>query len=525
MLELVVAAPEGERVYPLDREEIVIGRSPQAHITIDNHVISRQHVRILRRGDEITIQDLQSRNGTKVNDQPVMAAKLKAGDRILLGNILLTLRRRGEPERAVEIDDSKEISAEGTVVRSNLEVDELLRAELEQEQTTRRGVDLAKSHRVLRVLTSVARALISEDKLDGILRRVLDLVFENVPAARGVLAVFEDGNLVPRIVRQRKGSDDGRIVIPRAIAERVRAEKVSLLTVDASRDQRFDSSASVLALGMRSAICVPLFERDQVIGIIYVDSDVRGSTFSPADLDLVAALANYAAVAIERARLTERVRQEQETRAKLERYHSPGVIERILSSGADDALEMHERRVSVMFTDVVGFTTLSEGLRPRQVGQIINELFTELTECIFTYEGTLDKYIGDCIMAVFGAPMTQEDNALRCVRAALEMHRALAAMNREDSGGIQLQLRTGINTGNVVAGDIGSPKRKDYSVLGDTVNQAARLEAYVAKPGQVVIGDATYEEVKGYFKCESLGTFSLKGKKKEVAAYRVVGER
>ena len=184
---------------------------------------------------------------------------------------------------------------------------------------------------------------------------------------------------------------------------------------------------------------------------------------------------------------------------------------------------MQERQVSVSFTDVVGFTAMSEGMHPRQVGEAINGLFTALTECVFEFEGTLDKYIGDCIMAVFGAPIAQPDHARRCVAAAVHMHRMLDELNR-DPARPKLDLRTGINSGTAMAGDIGSPKRKDYSVLGDAVNLAARLESQVAKPGQIVIGEATYEQVREYFECEYLGHVSLKGKKQEVAAYRVIGD-
>jgi adenylate cyclase len=277
-------------------------------------------------------------------------------------------------------------------------------------------------------------------------------------------------------------------------------------------------------LGIRSAMCVPLWDKDRVIGIIYVDEDIRAGTFNTNDLDLLAALANYAAVAIERAWLTQRIQEEQATRAKLERYQSPGVVDLILKGGGSlDSLEMQERFVTVSFTDVVGFTTMSEVLEPREIGSLINDLFTELTECVFKYEGTLDKYIGDCIMAVFGAPIAQKDSALRCLRAILEMYETLESFNVRSGRQLTLQLRTGINTGTVVAGDIGSPKRKDYSVLGDTVNLASRLAgADVAKPGWIVIGDATYAEVKDYFDCESMGATSVKGKKREVGVYRVL---
>jgi len=193
--------------------------------------------------------------------------------------------------------------------------------------------------------------------------------------------------------------------------------------------------------------------------------------------------------------------------------------------GTVDTMEMTEHDITVSFTDIVGFTSMSEVLEPREVGMAINELFTELTECIFRYEGTLDKYIGDCIMAVFGAPVAQDDHALRCVRGALEMQTALEKLNAEKGDRPRMQLRIGINSGRAVAGDFGSPKRRDYSVLGDAVNLASRLESSVSQPGWIVIGETTYEAVKNHFDCQFLGLQGVKGKKAQVGAYRVLREK
>jgi adenylate cyclase len=146
-----------------------------------------------------------------------------------------------------------------------------------------------------------------------------------------------------------------------------------------------------------------------------------------------------------------------------------------------------------------------------------------MTDVIFKYEGTLDKYIGDAIMAVFGAPLDMPDHAGRAIRTALEMQERLTEWNAERRDGPSLRVRIGINSGKAVAGEIGSVNKKEYTVLGDTVNTASRLETSVAKPGSVVIGENTYALVKGQFECRPLGTFSLKGKEYEVLVYEVTG--
>jgi len=146
-----------------------------------------------------------------------------------------------------------------------------------------------------------------------------------------------------------------------------------------------------------------------------------------------------------------------------------------------------------------------------------------MTDVVFKYEGTLDKYIGDAIMAVFGAPLEMPDHASRAIKAALEMQERLVEFNQDRKAGPQLRIRIGINSGKAVAGEIGSVNKKEYTVLGDTVNIASRLESSVAKPGMLVVGEHTHTLVAGQFETKSLGSFTLKGKEKEVNVYEVVG--
>jgi adenylate cyclase len=209
----------------------------------------------------------------------------------------------------------------------------------------------------------------------------------------------------------------------------------------------------------------------------------------------------------------------------LERYHSPSVINRILNATETESIDAQEVDTTVMFSDIVGFTGMSEKMEPHRVALLLNEYFGEMTEIIFKYEGTLDKFIGDAIMAVFGAPLAMEDHAVRAVKTALEMREKLREFNDEKFGQEKINVRFGINSGPVVAGDIGSPKRIEYTVLGNTVNIAQRLEAGVAKPGQIIIGANTYELVKDHFELQELGEVSLKGLEQMTKVYEVLSEK
>jgi adenylate cyclase len=263
-----------------------------------------------------------------------------------------------------------------------------------------------------------------------------------------------------------------------------------------------------------------------VIGVVFIDSSTRTGTFTPFDLDLLTALANYAAIGIEQARLNEKIKEEIKRRGQLERYHSPAVINRILSSsGNDSSLDAQELDVSVLFCDIVNFTTMSEKMEPHRVSLLLNEYFSEMTDIIFRHDGTLDKFIGDAIMAIFGAPLPTEDHAVRAVKTALEMRDRLKQMNEEKFADSNINIRIGINTGRVVAGDIGSPKRIEYTVLGNTVNIASRLESSVAKPGQIVVGKDTFKDLNNLFESRELGEFILKGLEKSSMVYEIIREK
>ncbi|MCI0414742.1 GAF domain-containing protein, partial [bacterium] len=389
--------------------------------------------------------------------------------------------------------------------------------------------DIQKSNQILAILIQVAKSLLTVQPLGEVLNLVMNLIFEHLNAERGFLMLYDEHSrdLIPKIVKYRDPqADAGKITISKTITNRVYSDKVSILTSDALFDPRFDGGASIIFHKIRSAMCAPLWNKDDVIGVVFVDSTTRTGTFNPSDLDLLTALANYAAIGIEQARLNEKIKEEMKRRSQLERYHSPSVINRILNAAeTDPSIDAQEVETTVVFSDIVGFTGMSEKMEPHRVALLLNEYFGEMTEIIFKYEGTLDKFIGDAIMAVFGAPLAMEDHAVRAVKTALEMREKLNEFNDEKFGQQRINVRFGINSGPVVAGDIGSPKRIEYTVLGNTVNIAQRLEAGVAKPGQIVIGANTYELVKDHFEVQELGEFSLKGLEQMTKVYEVISEK
>jgi len=292
-------------------------------------------------------------------------------------------------------------------------------------------------------------------------------------------------------------------------------------------DSRFDLEKSVILQRIRSAMCVPLWKKDEIIGVIQLDCVRYDKQFNQDDLQLLQAIGSQMAMIIEQASLNEQIREEEQMRSRLERFHSPQVIEMVIKGGQetkDNIMEPKDLTATILFSDIIGFTRLSEKMPPREINMILNQYFSKMTDIIFSHDGTLDKYMGDGLMAVFGAPMEKEGDAERAISAALEMREELAAMKRMLGPDRIFNIRIGINTGRIVAGNIGSPRRLDYTVIGDPVNIASRLES-LAEPNQILIGEETYRYTKKKFKIKKYGPRLVKGKSSEIMVYEVVGLR
>jgi adenylate cyclase len=525
---------DGEKIlsHPVEESEVSMGRASDNEIVINDFGVSRHHAKVVVDNGICYIVDLNSRNGTRVNNVLVTRGTLKDGDEINLGKYPIRFNKTTDDKVQIEEEKEENLFNPGTFIRPISDIRKIIPDSIPTIQpvlATEEPIapaDLERSNQILGILIRVAQSLLTVQPLDDVLNLVMTLIFDHLPAERGFLMLYDEltGQLIPKVVKYRsKEGDTGKITISQTITNKVFRDKVSILTSDAQMDPRFDGGASIIFHSIRSAMCAPLWNKDDVTGVVFIDSSTRTGSFTPFDLDLLTALSNYAAIGIEQARLNEKIAEEMKRRSQLERYHSPAVINRIMSAASTDtSIDAQELDVTVLFSDIVGFTSISEKMEPHRVALLLNDYFTEMTDIIFKYDGTLDKFIGDAIMAVFGAPLPTEDHAVRAVNSAIEMRDRLIVINEEKLGKGKFQIRIGINSGRVVAGDIGSPKRIEYTVLGNTVNIASRLESGVAKPGQIVIGEETYQVVKDQFETTPLGDFNLKGLEKSITVYEVL---
>ncbi len=529
-LELHYQDGGSARVLELREDPVTIGRIEGNDLVLNHPSVSRRHGRIELRGGEWWIADLNSTNGIKLNGDPVTEAAIHPGDHVAVGSVEVEVR--GTAAAAVEFaDESPFDNMSGTVIRRisdfNSEFGLDTGAMAHKPAAPVPGTADTRE-KIFAVLVQVAKVLLESEDLNQVLRTVMDLIFKYLPVERGLLILFdEEGNPVPRLTKFSGEEADQEIPISRTILRMVADQQVALLTSNALEDARLMGGKSIAIHGIRSAMCVPLWNRNRVIGAVQVDSPIHIGRFGEQDLDLLTALANFAAVAIERAQLAEKIEHERKIRGKLERYHSPGVIDEIVHrSDTGDEEEVRNADLSILFADICGFTSISETKKPEEVSEFLSHFFNCAVESIFTWGGTLDKFIGDAVMAFFGAPLAQEDHAARAVRSGLMMRKLVEEWNveRATQGLPPVRIRVGINSGPAVVGNVGTEKRVDYTVLGTSVNIASRLESGVAKPGDVVVSQNTFDRLHEDFQTEALGEFSLKGLQQKMPVYRVLDE-
>jgi adenylate cyclase len=504
----------------VDGDELTIGRDAANDLVIEHRSVSRRHAKLQRSEDGWRVCDLGSRYGTRINELDHTNAVLQSGDQIFLHKFPLTFLDAAGG--AALTGGSSAMPEEGlsTVFQHTVDFSSLAAA----------PPDLQRLQTLFAVVTQASRSMLVSESLEETFDQVLGLVFEHLPVQRGFIMLWdeESRDFVTRSVRHKDPAEaaGGPIRFSRTIAERVYRDKVAVITTDAQSDGRFAEGASIMELGIRSAIAAPLWRGEEVDGLICADTTVQAKAFDSFDLDILSALGNQLAMAIEQARLQESVVHQKVARRRLERYHSPAVVARITSSAASaESLVAEERDVTVVFADVVGFTTRCESMEPRAVAALLNRYFSRMTQVIFDHEGTLDKFIGDCLMAVFGAPIATEDHARRAAAAALDMREALERLNQPLDEAERVEFRVAIHSGRVVAGDIGSPLRSDYTVLGSTVNLAARLESSVAGAGQIVISDATRAGLGEEFEIRSIGEHQPRGVSRPIRCHELLGRK
>lgn len=502
-----------ERRVPLLGPVVSIGRVEDNDIVLGHLSTSRRHARIETTGEEVTILDLESRNGTWVNGRRVQRAPLHTGDEVRLGDV--DMRYDGGSltsfSSTVEFSPSAANSFGRLLGRGPSSLN-LPTAERD-----------ARMRDKLQLLLEASEQLASLDTVDNVLHRIVGLVGRVFDVDRiSVLMLDEAGVLVERAGRHPPGT--GAAAYSQTIARYIADRRVAAVFMDTQLDERVRQSESIADQVIRSSMAAPLIAHDQLLGVLYVDNLYVAERFTEEDLQFLGGLAAQAALAIENGLLYQRIAREAVLRQNLLRFFPEAIATRILANEGS-GLPTVDVEATVLFCDITDFTGLSARLPPREVVEVLNIYFPQLAEVVFRHQGTLEKYIGDALVAVWGAPFAMADDADRALRAAVEIQRGLVIVNeRLASRGVSLAVHVGLNTGRVAAGNIGSERYVQYAAIGDATNVSARL-CGLARAGEIVMAETTRVRLRGHHPpLVDLGLVDIRGKALPVGAWRVEWE-
>lgn len=577
----ILNGPNRNQTYVLKGGELV-GRDPTNAIQVFAPGVSRRHFRFEVEGPLVYVQDLGSSNGTYINNQKVGKQALNEADTITVGgiNLLFCTDNRGTSALPVPAGrpplnfSSEEVplgafglspgagspgggppgfgaspggaggfSASPTpppppdhnrtgVILKDDDEDEAGAADYSIDASMvfsasallKNNSEADALQKRLALLFEISQDMGSESSLPAMLEKMLEKLLGVFPQAdRGFVLVGDTvEDLKPMAVRTRS-DDAGDAQMSKTIARLVMEKKQAILSQNAMEDDRFSGGMSIVNLRILSMACAPLLYRDEVFGLIELDTQSR-SKFTHDDLNLLTGIAVQAAVFVKNLRLFESVAREAEARANLERYFSPALAAQVSSGEIDLKLGGDMKTGTVFFSDIIGFTSMSEKLSPEEIVDKINRYMKYMVDIVFKYQGSVDKFIGDCIMAVWGAPVAIPQEAVAAVTAAVEMQNALFLFNGElyAEKAAPIHMGIGLNSGKFVAGNMGTERRMEYTVIGDDVNLAQRVESKAGR-GMVLITDSTYDRCEHRIVACKLKPVALKGKAKEVVTYVVRG--
>jgi len=531
-----ITEPNG-RVLDVDLEEdrlYSVGRAKENDIVLNDRRASRKHAQLSSDGTGVSIIDgyvedgelIRSVNHVFVNGSPVFEKHLTSGDVIVIGESRLEYYEEiptDQPEPAeleatmidqstgpivedpetVDYDDKPlghtqvEISANEIIGRNSHLSIETAVASAEEIK------DLRRKAKILELLYEMSKSLGTVFDLKEIFERATDLIFRGTPADRVVALLADErndgvilpNNLVPVGVKTRNeklAHLTENLTISRTITQKVMREKVAVLSQDAKTDAEFSGADSIVSQGVRSTICAPLLTASNVHGVLYADRLDPFAAFSPDHLELIGAVAAQTAVTVETVKAHKRLAREEVARANYSRFMPEYVVKQLLDNPNSFRLGGANQTITVLFADIRGFTALSEHEKPEKVVSLLNRYFSAMSDIIFDHGGTLDKYIGDGLMALFGAPSASPTDAMNAVKAAVAMQKRLQPLNAELAvdGFAEVFMGIGLHTGEATIGYIGTEKRSEYTAIGDTVNLASRLESNAAG-GQILMSEAT----------------------------------
>jgi adenylate cyclase len=508
-------------------EPLTFGRLPDNLVRLEELKVSRRHAEVRLQGPKrAVVFNVSDDNVVRVNEKRVPPRggswQLAADDLIKIG--ASTFRVRWKASAPIGFSDAPlGMSATMSPAR-NSGIEALLSSGGGVEQPSLLQ-DLRRKAEMLACVCEMSADLLRVDSEKKILEYATEVVMRTLTVdCCAALLLQEDGEMETVCLQFRnKAAKEFHRAISRTAVRTAMEQRVILASQDASRDETLSASESVSVQGIGSLACAPLAGHEEVFGALYVDRRLGPEPFSDTDQQMLLVVAAQAAVAMEAARAREREAREAEARAVYARFMPEHLIKELAEDPDKFQLGGVNRRLSVMFCDVRGFSRLAHGMKPEQVVEMLNVLFTELAAEIMGHQGTLNKYLGDGLMALFGAPVDSETHAVNAVSAAVAMQRSLRRVNEKliERNLSTLSIGIGINTGEATVGVVGARLRSEYTAIGGTVNIAARVES-LTTAGQILVTEATAQELQNRFKLEGPREVHVKNIPDPVRVYLVL---
>ena len=564
--QLDITEPTG-RVWQADLPVsgmCLIGRSKENDIVLNDRRVSRKHAWISAEGAGFRIVDgyiengqlIRSVNHVFVNGQMQSEILLKDGDVVTIGESTLVFRVAASAPRPTAGIIPETLIASVPEPTANVNFDDLPMGHTQVKMSVNEIIgrssgislesavatpseikDLRRKAKMAELLFEMSKTLGTVFELDELFARATDLIFRGTPADRVVALIAEPGEngapdpdkLFQIGSRTREESLtkisqrlNTKLSVSRTITQKVMREQIAILSQDAKTDEQFQGAESIVSQGVRSTICAPLLTQSSVHGVLYADRLDPFAAFKPDHLELVSAVAAQTAVAVETIKAHERLAREEVARANYARFMPEYVVKQLLENPDSFQLGGANQTITVLFADIRGFTSLSEHEDPEKVVGLLNQYFTAMSEIIFEHGGTLDKYIGDGLMALFGAPTATPNDAKNALSAAVAMQRRVITLNDQLAAGgyAAVAVGMGLHTGVATIGYIGSERRSEYTAIGDTVNLASRLESSVAG-GEILISEATAQAAGDIFPLVKRAPLSVKNRVQPVDVFEV----
>ncbi|MBI4863399.1 MAG: GAF domain-containing protein, partial [Candidatus Riflebacteria bacterium] len=513
---------------------VLFGRDPSCTVTLSDGSLKQALIKQLENG--WLFRDLGGKNAVPilVNDQRLVEKVLRDKDRVRIGPMMFQFIQGNDPAfsrdapKAATPPEPAAKPAAAAASAPERPAPSPAAVQAAAGEVAHTGVPIALLRRAMQALVECKTTAESLGQLAAV-------TLEMCPRAeRVVLAVTDSGGrhfaATPAVARTASGAPTQEIP-PSTILRRVAESRKTYFTAGAKEKQIFDILTET-STGTQAVICSPVLYRGELLGALYLDNHNDGSAFGQEDVLRVEDLAARFGVAMQESRMESRIARHQQREALFSRYVSVDLVERLESAGRSFQSRGELKKLTVLFTDIRNFTAMSENMEPQKLIAMMNKYFETMVDAINRYDGYVNKFIGDSIMAFWGAPEAKPMDTLQAVKAAMMMQRNLYFLNQDRAreGLPPMYMGVGIHTGNAVVGNVGSAERKEYSALGDTVNTASRIQSLTKNEFQIwetayriFLSEEVYGEVKGQIKAEPLPPQTVKGKAQAIQVFSVQG--